>query len=304
MLNKKYILTVTLNPALDRFILEGKKELCLAGGKGINVSRGLKDLGVPTIATGFLGGKTGGLIKQYLNREGICHDFVDTSQETRINVTLINKARQPQRKIGDGKRIPRAFVRSFVQKYKQLLKNAAGVVLSGRNAKGVSDQIYFDLIRIAQQKRVSVFLDTSFKTLKRAIEAKPFLIKVNEEEFKDLFKIKSLNHKIILKSIDVLHKKGIKCLLISLGEKGVIGSSGHQAFLIVPPKVSSAYDVGCGDSMLAGFIDSFMKGEPFHNNLLTAACCGTQNASNLIPGKIDQRKLENIFKRCTIKNIR
>ena len=183
-MKKKYILTVTLNPALDCFVLRGKKEIYSAGGKGINVSRGLKRLGVETVATGFWGGKIGLRIKKYLHQERINHDFVETSAETRINLTMAGDFGRHQRVIEEGHKVQKKFIDLFFKKYRQLLKKSRGVVICGRNANGLSDKIYSDLIQTARWKNIPVFLDTSSAALKRAIKAKPFLIKVNEEEMK------------------------------------------------------------------------------------------------------------------------
>ena len=100
-----------------------------------------------------------------------------------------------------------------------------------------------------------------------------------------------------------LHGRGLHCVLLSLGNKGLVGSTENEGYQIFPPKVLEAYPVGCGDSLLAGFICHYLGKQPFKDCLLMAACCGTANAVQLIPGKIHQRDIDAIRKRTKIKKL-
>jgi len=157
---KSKVLTVTLNPAVDKTIklsnyILGKEHeagevICTVGGKGINVSRALKGLNCPNTATGFLGGACGHWLCEELKQEKILPRFYDVPGETRTNVTLIHgKDHQITRVLEPGPRIRKKDVDFFIQLYRKLITGKQVIVLSGRNGYGCDDRFISAWLRLA-----------------------------------------------------------------------------------------------------------------------------------------------------------
>jgi len=310
----KRILTVTLNPALDELVnIDGfalgrefvASEASLsAGGKGVNVSRVLKNLKIKNLATGLLGSCTGIMIKDFLDSEGIKNDFVKIKENTRTSLTIKDrKSHHPTRLLQHGPKVSHQEIRSFKKKYNALLNQFHLVVLSGRNAAGVSHSIYSELIELAHKQNRPVILDTHGLPLHYALKAKPYCIKPNLHEAEVELK-KRLNSLNKLKSaIRHFHKRGIPVVIISLGSEGAIGSNGEDIWLATPPKVKCRNHVGCGDAFIGGLIASFMGKEDFVPMLRMAVATGTANAMSLQPGAVTKRSIAKVRNKVKIKKV-
>ena len=304
---KKYVLTVTLNPALDKMLTVnhlaiGKdsdmhEEFLSAGGKGLNVARVLKNLGVHTLATGFLGGKTGEIIEELLDEEGIKNDFIKIQGETRVNVMVHEPdLKNATRLLGEGPQVNSVQVQSFKKKYAKLLKQSSMVVLSGRNAHGAPVNLYAELIRLAHEKNIPVIVDTSGEPLQKAVEAKPLMMKPNLREIEEIF-YQKLNTKIKMKkAVDSLLEKGVGIVLLSLAEKGGMIANKKERWMAKPPVTKVLNDVGCGDSMVAGFVYAFIKEWTLKECLRYAVAAGTANVTKMRPGAINPRDVKQILK--------
>jgi 1-phosphofructokinase family hexose kinase len=297
----KYVLTVTLNPALDQFIWDkGVKTLTLAGGKGINVSRALDCLGVATLITGIVGGETGQILQTLLEKERLSFDFLEVSPETRTNLTLIN-SHKTRRSISHGEIVSENIGEQFLKKYIGLLLGARVVIISGRFLPGLPIHLISQLIHLAKKKRIPVIVDTHGAALKEALKAKPFMIKINKEELKELLGLTKQSEKDIMRAIQWVHQQGIQNILISLGKTGAIGSDGKKCWRICPPPIKDILSVGCGDSMIGGFVYSYLKGHPFLENALWATAAGTANVKHVTPGFIKINEVKKIIKLIKIK---
>lgn len=301
---KKYVLTVTLNPAVDTLIVDNSSELKSAGGKGVNVARALKCLDNNVLATGILGGENGKRIIQLLTKERIKNDFYIIQSETRENVTFLSKnGKITRRKIGRGTRISDSQIKGFISHYKKLLHYAKCVVLSGRKPFGVNDDIYEKLIKYAYQYSVAVVLDTSGAALKQALKAKPTIIKPNLEELESCCRTKLDSQVKIKNAILRFHAKGIVNVLVSLGKNGSIGSNGKQTLFVKPPIVKVKNDLGCGDVFVAGYVSEFLKGNDFKESLCMATATATESARNIIPGLTGQKNVIQLLKTISVKEL-
>ncbi|OGX06035.1 MAG: hypothetical protein A2Z88_02850 [Omnitrophica WOR_2 bacterium GWA2_47_8] len=303
---KRTILTVTLNPAIDKTITaqQTKKRdgfvgqwRISAGGKGINVSRVLKDLKCKTCAAGFAGGATGAQLKELLRKENIPFDLTHIREETRVNLTIINTATQKaNRSISPGPRAGKNELAHFKTKFKKLLKGCGWVVFSGRNILGAPDPMYQGLIKTAQAQHVKTALDSHSAPFSLGLQAKPFLVKPNREEAEAFLKIKLNSKEKWREALRLLLKKGARFALISLGDKGAVGSDGKDLYWAHPPKVKAVNHVGCGDAFLAGFIYAFEKDRGFKDALVWAVACGTAYTLQL-PGlkqRVSRARIEKI----------
>lgn len=311
---KKFVLTVTLNPTLDRTILEASKTnvapthknvIISAGGKGINVSRALNFFRQTNLAVGFLGGKTGQTMESLLRGEGIRSHCMTIEGQTRINSTRINTATTDiKRTIKKGPWVTRNETRQLKDHYRKLLNKASLVVLSGRNARGVPDSFYAQLIALAHKANVKSVLDTSGKALREGLKAGPFMIKLNRQEAEDVLQMELNTASKIKTAIKCFHRMDIEIVVISLGAKGAVGSYRRRMCYAQTPPLKIKNDVGCGDAFLGGFLSSYLADAPFEKAMSTAVAAGAANAGSYIPGLIDRKMFKQMIQCVKLKKIR
>ncbi|MCS7239690.1 MAG: 1-phosphofructokinase family hexose kinase [Candidatus Bipolaricaulota bacterium] len=195
------ILTVTLNPALDKFYwlehlpeslapseegvtIRTTKSLTSAGGKGINVSVFLAAHDIDTVAMGFLGGHTGQVILRDLLARGVSTNFVWIDEENRTNVALIVRGHEycPIHIHEEGPPIPAEALRIFLRKYERMLLRASYVVLAGALPPGIPLDFYQDLARRAREKGVRVVVHAGGEPMLRSLAERPFLVKPDVRE--------------------------------------------------------------------------------------------------------------------------
>lgn len=223
------IYTVTLNPSVDyiveveEFTLGGlnrmKRDMKLPGGKGINVSRVLKQLGVENTATGFLGGFTGGYIEQWLRQEMIASDFVHITDDTRINIKL--KAGEETEINGAGPEISQPEIASLLHKL-DALKQGDVVILSGSTPPSLGGDFYSRLIAVCKQKGAEFVIDTTGQALKDALPLGPLLVKPNHHELAELFGVQISTREEIITYGRKLLEAGARHVLVSMAGEGAL----------------------------------------------------------------------------------
>ncbi len=311
---KKYVLTVTLNPAIDKIVsipnfCLGKdfvqKDASLSpGGKGINVSRALKNLGIPALATGLIGGSTGKFMQRSLTREHIPNDFSHVSFETRISLTINDPAQDLETRILEpGHPVPSKDMQQFNTKFKKLLKRAHCVVLAGRVPLGTTDHLYAKLIAMARKRNVPVFLDTHGPALRAGIKAKPFAIKPNLKEAEAALGMRLNSLPEIKRAVKKFHKYGVQLVIISMAAQGAIVSNAKEMFLVQPPAVKVKSQVGCGDSFVAGCVYGLVRRLPLSSMAAFASAVGTANAMGTTPGAVNRRTVQQLISRIKVKAI-
>ncbi len=280
-----HVLTVTLNPAIDKTIC-GEKTGISAGGKGINVSRALNIFGIKNIATGIIGGKSGDRIASRLKREKIKNDFFRIKKETRTNLTVIGPGNgKISRRIEKGPPLTLAEFAGFKKKFGSLLKGCRFVVFSGANANGFPDTAYRELIKIAGGKGIKAALDTRDTPLAQGLKARPFLVKPNLEE------------------AERAKGRGAGITLLTLGPGGAIAFGGRKIIFAKPPRLKAVNDVGCGDAFLAGFIAYYLNGKDLEDCVRAATAAGAANALSLKPGDLKKRSFEKLMKEVKVEAV-
>jgi len=308
---KKYILTVTLNPALDKTVkvpnfkagLDHRTEglYVNAGGKGINVSRALNILGSPNLATGILGGRTGEWIIEELKKEKIKNDFLKIDTETRTNLTIVDaEGSAITRVIERGLPIDRSALSSFKKKFGLLLKNSEYVIFSGSNATGLRDDLYCELIEMARSKAVKTVLDTRGKPLALGARARPFILKPNLEEAEYITGTKLNSLAKIKEAAKKLSSKGIEIVVITMGSAGAILYRASRTIYARPPSVKYTSHVGCGDAFLAGLLDSLAKRRSLELSLKIASASGAASALTQKSGAFNISDMKKLVRRVRI----
>ena len=275
------IYTLTLNPSIDFIVRLDHLELGsvnrmtsddkFAGGKGINVSRILQRLDVDNTATGFIGGFTGRFVEDGLTAEGIKTNFVQVSEDTRINVKI---------KAGEETEINGAGPKISDEKLEELKAILAGlssedtVVFAGSAPSSLGNQVYNTLIPIAKKAGAEV-CDFEGQTLLDSLNYQPLLVKPNNHELADIFGVELNGLEDIEKYAREILAKGAKNVIISMAGDGALLVTPAAAYFAKPIKGTVKNSVGAGDSMVAGFTGEYVKsGDPIEA-LKWGVACGT-----------------------------
>ena len=282
------IYTVTFNPAIDYIVrLDSFKagatnrvtyEKVLGGGKGINVSIVLSNLGIKSTALGFLAGFTGDEIRRQLEGFGVAHAFISLEQGfSRIDVKI--KAGEETEVNGQGPDIPKDKQDLLFQKLEQLKENDT-LVLAGSIPKTLPDDIYERIMARLEKNKLRIVVDAEKRLLLNVLKYHPFLIKPNQHELGDMFDVVLKTDDEVIAHAKKLQEKGARNVLISMGGDGAIfvGEDG-ATYKSKVPKGTLVNSVGAGDSMVAGFLTGFEEsGGDFKRAFLMGVASGSASA--------------------------
>ena len=300
------IYTVTLNPALDYDIymdsfqeteLNFSKEVNIrAGGKGINVSKVLSNLGIESEALGFTAGFTGDFIKRDLEKQKIKTDFVELDGNTRINVKINNSGKETEIAGLSPDIIPEAK-KLLLEKIKHL-KDGDMIILSGSIPKSLGKNIYKEISEMLDNKNVKIVLDTRGDLISENMHGN-FLIKPNIKELEEMFGEKlDTMEKIIEKGRNFL-KKGIENIIVSMGGKGAVFINKEEAYFAKAPEGQLINSVGSGDSMVAGFIAGIESGKTLGDSFRLAVAAGSATAYSY--GLGEKELIEKLYNEIKLK---
>jgi 6-phosphofructokinase 2 len=307
------VYTITLNPALDRTLWVQEiqpdesnrieREQRYAGGKGIDISKVMKTLGVSNKALGFVGGFAGEELEGRLLNEGIICDFIRISGETRTNIIVNDMSTGMQTVFSaSGPEIKPYELMQMIHKVEKLEKPDI-VTISGSLPPGVHSEIYRKIIEIAKNKEAKVILDTDGDALKVGIQGLPDIIKPNIHELSRLVDMRLRTVDEIIRAAQSVHKQGVRIVLVSMGAKGILLFSRKERYLASPPKVRVKNTIGAGDSAVAGFVYGLAMGKSLKKALIYAVAAGT--ATTLRPGTALCQKNDflNLIPEVTLKAI-
>lgn len=264
------IVTVTMNPAIDKTVeidrlLPGglnriRKVEYDAGGKGINVSKTIHELGGESIATGFLGGSAGKVIESVLEGIGISHDFVWIEGETRTNTKVVEGNGEVTELNEPGPEVDKEQEELLIQKLMGYAGEGTLFILSGSIPKGLDNRIYARIISLIHEKGAEVLLDADGELLKNALLVKPDIVKPNRAE---LEAYAGCGHGRSVKELAALAGKlredGIGTVLVSMGKDGALFLQGDDAIMASGLSVKSHSTVGAGDAMVAAIAYGWEK---------------------------------------------
>ncbi len=287
------IATITLNPSLDEHITvhglkvdESNRWTSLryyAGGKGIDVSRAIHEMGGRTTAYGFIGGHQGRTVEILLDEEGVPFSFTPVEQETRTNFIITDTRTSKQTIINaPGPHISKKELERFRSKMGRIQPSPDLMVAGGSIPPGVPANIYYDIVLEAKGYGVRTILDTEGRWLEEGIKAKPYLIKPNIREAEELLETELPTEEAIIKAVLNLVESDIEIVVISRGEEGIIAATRENIFKAVPPRVKVRSAVGAGDCTIAGLALKLAYGEPLLEACRLAVAMGT--AAVLTPG--------------------
>lgn len=279
--------TITLNPSLDYIVKvdnfkvdavnRSNEEQIYPGGKGINVSIVLNNLGVKNTALGFIAGFTGDEILRRIKDHGVDCDFIKVkSGLSRINVKL--KSNEETEINGSGPRISESDLELLFEKISHL-KKGDYLVLSGSIPSSVPNDIYESIMKRLLDKEVEFVVDATKDLLLKVLKYKPFLIKPNHHELAELFNVTLNDDNDIIKYGKKLQEMGAKNVLISMAGDGaiLIPENGDPIKREVPKGILKN-SVGAGDSMVAGFISGYLKNNDINEAFKMGIATGSASA--------------------------
>lgn len=281
------IYTVTFNPSLDYIVSvddfklgmtnRTSSEQMLAGGKGINVSIVLKNLGLENTAYGFIAGFTGDEISKRLDRAGVNADFIKAdSGISRINLKL--KSIDGTEINGAGPDISKENIESLMSRLARL-KAGDVLVLAGSIPSCIPDDIYMNIMRMLDGRKVMIVVDATSSLLMNVLKYKPFLIKPNQDELGDIFGVTLSTREEVIPYALRLKEMGAVNVLISMGGKGaVLVADDNKVYMAEAPKGTLKNSVGAGDSMVAGFITGWLKERNYEDAFKMGIAAGSASA--------------------------
>lgn len=284
------IITVTLNPCLDRTVTVGEfrpyglnrvlRSRTDPGGKGINVARVLRSFGAEVTATGFVAGGTGRALAESLRKARIDTDFLEIPGETRVNLKVFDERTQKTTEINEpGCAISPENREAFVREFGSLLPRAAVTVLCGSLPPGVPADIYAHLISLAKRAGVRSILDADGEALRRGLEQKPYAIKPNIRELEELTGRKLPTVRDICQAARALIRGGIGVVVVSMGPDGTVAVDAREAYRADAWDIEVKGATGAGDSMVAALAAGLLRDASLAYLARTATAAGTVTAS-------------------------
>jgi 1-phosphofructokinase len=266
----KRVLTVTLNPAIDKTIeidrfyvgeLNRVNKMRLdPGGKGINVAKVLHEFGVNVEASGLIAGYQGDYLAEAVKQMGIATNFLKIPGETRTNLKIFDTTSTITTEINEiGFFVDEKHIADYKKMLTEQLKDAEILVLSGSIPEGISTSIYKELIEIANQMGVKTILDADGQPLIEGIAAKPFAIKPNIHELERVFGRALADTQQITDAVSALIDGGIGIVIVSMGAKGAIVMDKNERLIVEPYPVERKSTVGAGDSMVGALAYSLIN---------------------------------------------
>jgi len=302
------IITVTLNPALDKTLevpnfTPGRRhrtvdQVTMPGGKGVNVARAIKRLGQPVIATGLAGGATGTRIVEALNGEAILNSFVRIREESRTNTAVLDPTTGLQTEINErGPAVSQQELELFHEKLVYLAKGASMCVFAGSLPRGVDSDLYADLIREVKKLGVTTVLDAEGEPLRLAVRAEPDLVSPNELEAEELVGQEFNDVEDRAQAVVEMTRLGAgeAIMTVADGCYAHVHDDGPGLFRVSVEEQEARSRIGSGDAFLAGYVAARYGGRSPVECLRYGVACGAESIQHFGAGVIDPAKVDRLL---------
>lgn len=281
------IYTVTFNPSLDYIVnVPGftcgrvnrtREEKIFPGGKGINVSMVLKNLGYENTALGFYAGFTGNELQRLVEEKGICADFIPVAEGmSRINVKI--RGDEESEINGQGPAILNDDIEKLYEKLERL-RDGDILVMAGSIPDVMPQTIYMDIMKYLADRNLKIVVDATKDLLVNVLQYHPFLIKPNNHELGEIFGVTFKERSEVIPYAKKLQKMGAKNVLISMaGDGAVLVAEDGNVYESEAPKGKVVNSVGAGDSMVAGFLAGYLQSGSYQDAFHMGVCTGSASA--------------------------
>ncbi len=302
------IVTVTLNAAMDRTLLVPNFQLgqrhrasvgfASAGGKGLNVARALRNLGVPVVCTGLVGGRNGAQIVDDLTNDGILNDFVRIREESRTSVAVLDPISDQYTEINEwGPQVADDELGTLREKLAYLTQGAEFVVLAGSLPRGVDEGVYAETIRELNRRGVRSALDAEGEPLRLGVRAEPHLVSPNVAEAEALVGHEFNDEDDLASALDEIAGAGARNVLITLetGCYALVREGGEEVRVRARvPRLEAVSKIGAGDTLLAGFLAARVTGRDAEESVRAGVAAGAASVLEPGPGRLDGRELSRV----------
>lgn len=305
------ILTVTPNASLDRMIAvrhlnlgsptRPDRVLLHPGGGGVHASRVIRQLGGETLATGFLGGENGRIVKALMDAEGLPHDFVVIANQTRCNVCVVEDERGNLVELPEqGPEVSVEEVEALVAKVKTLLPRASLLLLSGSLPPGTPADFFQSLVRLSH---VPVILDTSGPALKAGLAARPWLVKPNLVEFEVLVGKTDMTEAEQIREAERLVGEGVGAVALTRGADPILLVTGEGTWRITPPRIRCYNSIGCGDTFTGAVAVHYLRTRDLVAAVAYGVAAATVNCFYLAAGWAPPEEVAKMLPRVKVERI-
>lgn len=311
------ILTVTPNPCVDKTVfvpayepgqfIRADRYACVAGGKGVNVSRAIRRLGGRTEALVIVGGHTGAQVVEYIENEDRvpCRPAV-VADATRTITTIFEEDQKRQTAFFEpGSRITDDEAERIVGEFSDLVRDARVIAFCGTVSDPTLQELYATLIPIAHESNAITILDSHGPEFKAGVDAQPFMVKPNLAEAAEY-----IGHALDTKpkrweAVAHFHDAGVKLVVISLGADGALVSLGEEAFQVVAPEIEEINPVGSGDALVAAFALALAEEErpPLEETARRAMAAGAANARMWDVVQFEREDVDALMKKVEIRSL-
>ena len=313
------ILTVTLNPAIDKILILNnfemhklhrleKEEMSMItpGGKGVNIAHTLKSLGNEVIATGFAGGHAGQMLCDSIREIGVTTSFIFTNGVTRTNTSILDRRNQTLTELNDfGQVVPDEDIDFFIENYERLLNRIDLVIIAGSLPQGISIDIYNQLMELAHKHKKKVIIHTSPDYTENIMKASPFLINPDMRSNHELFgkpldgiaQFLEAGRHILMKSSNT------ELVIFTHRIENVVAVTREKSYIIRPKDLKIVNMLGYGDAYLSGFIHSYFKKSSISEALQYASATGLTDVEDLYKEIHDTKKIDENLSRIIVEEV-
>lgn len=300
------ILSITLNPAIDKVyavddfekggVFRPNAMTHTAGGKGLNVARVASIMGEEVTCSGLIGGLNGQFIHNEVIRQGMQSEFLSVEGDTRICINIMDqKAGISTEILEPGPLVTEDECICFLDKFTELAAKADVITASGSLPKGVPDDYYRRLIKIAKDLNKKILLDTSGSSLSEGAAEGPYMIKPNEDELESITGYKCRTMDNYKAAILKLNDMGIQMPVITMGREGCIVMIDGSVLNFHVPPVAVINTVGSGDSFLSGCAIGLSRKMSDIDVIKMGVACGTANTQFFKTGMVSQELVYKYF---------
>jgi 6-phosphofructokinase 2 len=307
------IVTVTLNPAIDRnitvdrlafedraYILDNYES---AGGRGINAACVIHSFGGDALAILTAGGDTGCRLQEHLSHSGFRTAVVPIANEIRTNLTITDRHGLTVNLNEAGPHVSKAEVRQMEQVIGKNLENAEWLIIAGSVPPGVPPDFYAKLVGLAKRKKVKTLLDADGDALREGIEAGPTVVSPNQQEAERLLNRALLTRSHFLDAAGRIRSMGPEAVVLKLGSRGAVGAFPGRMIEALPPRIEAVSPIGAGDALDAAFAWALTRKLSYEEALRWGVATGT--ASSRLAGirfaSLDQT--EEIYARVEMRPV-